>query len=308
MVAPATEATPVREAASVRSLSAVFRRDWPLRAWLPVTVAALAFVLLFANPSVSLFHDWLTDDDAGQGLLLFPVALWLAWRAGIRIGTAPAIRSGTLILAAAVFIRILGSLASEFFSQRFAIWLAIVGLVVFCFGWRQVRHWWLPLTLLFLSIPLPALITNELAIPLQFRASRLGTALIKWRHIPVRVAGNVIQIPNATLFVAEACSGLRSLSALFGLGVLIGGMYLRSIPGRVLLLLLVIPVAVVLNAVRIFLTAFLVYFVDDSLAQGAAHQRQGLAMFIVAFAVMGVIAFGVAAGERLVARRMAKHA
>jgi EpsI family protein len=32
------------------------------------------------------------------------------------------------------------------------------------------------------------------------------------RHVPVRLAGNVIQLPGRTLFVTEACSGLRSLT------------------------------------------------------------------------------------------------
>ena len=207
-----------------------------------------------------------------------------------------------------MLIRLLGSVASEFFTQRFSIWLAILGIVVFCFGWQQVRHWWLPLTVLLLAIPLPALVLNALAIPLQYRASSLGTALIKWRHIPVRTDGNVITIPNATLFVAEACSGLRSLSALIALGVLLSGMYLRTVPARIMLLALVLPIAILLNAVRIFLTAFLVYFVDPELANGLAHERQGLAMFVVAFAVLGALTVVMHLVEARLSRRTPAHA
>ena len=135
---------------------------------------------------------------------------------------------GTLILGV-VPLRALGSLAAEFFTQRFSIWLALVGITVFAFGWRQVRHWWLPFSLLLLSIPLPALITNKLAIPLQFRASKYGYALIEWRHIPVRQQGNVIVIAGQEpgqifkLFVAEGCSRLRSPPAVLAAGVVYGG-------------------------------------------------------------------------------------
>lgn len=272
-------------------------------AWLPIGVAAIAFVVLFASPAASLTHDWLHEDDAGHGLLLFPVALWLAWRSGLRADARPQPGWGTSLLVGSVLIRMLGSLAAEFFTQRFSIWLAVLGVVVFCFGWGQVRHWWLPLTLLVLAIPLPALVTNQLAIPLQFEASKLGTALIHWRHIPVRTTGNVIQLPQATLFVAEACSGLRSLSALIALGVMIGGMYLRTTAGRLAIVCLAIPLAILLNGLRIFLTAFLVYFVDPELGQGFMHKSEGFAMFVVALACLAGIATAARLLERALTRR-----
>jgi exosortase len=277
-------------AARSRPWSDFFARGWPpLATILPVSVAGVAFVVFFASPAVSLAHDWLNDDDSGYGLLLFPIALWLAWRAGIRADSRTNVRGGTIILVAAVLVRVLGSIAAELFTQRFSIWLATVGLIVFAWDWQQVRRWWLPVILLLLAVPLPALLINAFAIPLQFRASALGTALIKWRHIPVRTTGNVIQIPNATLFVAEACSGLRSLSTLVALSVLLGGMYLRTVVARSVLVLLVLPTAILLNGARIFLTAFLVYFVDPALAESAAHERQGLMMFAVALAVLGLL-------------------
>ncbi|HEY8061363.1 MAG TPA: exosortase/archaeosortase family protein [Gemmatimonadales bacterium] len=281
MVAPGADIVRTRPLSDLRA------RPHSLAIWLPAALAAVAFVLLFASPAATLVRDWLHDDDANYGLLLFPVALWLAWRQGLLADAKPDTRGGGAIIASAVLIRLLGSIASEFFTQRVSIWLAILGIVVFCFGWRQARRWWLAFSILLLSVPLPALLINALAIPLQFRASSLGTAMIAWRHIPVQTEGNVIRIPNATLFVAEACSGLRSLSALVALGVLLGGMYLRTAAARVILLVLVLPIAILLNGVRIFLTAFLVYFVDPELANGMAHERQGLAMFVVAFAVLG---------------------
>lgn len=278
-----------------------------LRAWKlspPALLAGLAFVVLFTTPFRSLVSQWWTDPDAGHGLLLFPVAIWLAWREGIDPEARPNVRAGSILLVSAILVRALGSVAAELFTQRFSIWLGALGLIVFNWGWPQVRRWWLPVVLTPLSIPLPAIVTDLLANPLQFRASKMATAMIQWRHIPVRTTGNVINIgatrdfPGATLFVAEACSGLRSLTALLSLGVLIGGMYLRRIPSRLLLVLLAIPVAVLVNAMRIFLTAFLVYFVDPKMAEGAMHRNEGWAMFMIAFVVLGVVAAVVRLGER----------
>jgi exosortase len=300
MVAP-----PLEHPVSPRGVGATIGR-WPLSA--PAVVAGLAFVVLFATPFAGLARAWWTDPDAGHGLLLFPVALWLAWRDGIDEQARPDVKWGTAVLVAAILTRALGSVAAELFTQRFAIWMAAVGLVVFRYGWVQIRRWWLPALLLPLAIPLPDILTNFLATPLQRRASIMATSLIHWRHIPVKLEGNVIQIPNATLFVAEACSGLRSLTALLSLGVLIGGIYLRGVPSRILLLLLAIPVAVAVNAIRIFMTAFLVYFVDPSMAEGAMHRNEGWAMFMVAFVILGAIAAVIRLGAGLLSPSRATDA
>jgi exosortase len=107
--------------------------------------------------------------------------------------------------------------------------------------------------------------------------------------------------------VAEACSGLRSLTALISLGVLIGGMYLRTLPGRLLLLALAIPVAIVVNAFRIFLTAFLMHFVSPDLGKGFMHTTEGWALFVVALLILAAIASVVALGERMIRRRFTKE-
>lgn len=309
MVAPAIDSP------ATRSPGLVLAGEWTVQRALPWLLATIAFVVLFADPARLLARDWWNDPDAGHGLLLAPVSLWLAWKSGLRDDASPAPGWGGAIILAAVLLRALGSLAAEFFTQRFSIWLALVGLVVFAFGWRQLRHWWLPAALLLLSIPLPALITNKLAIPLQFQASKYGTKLIEWRHIPVRTNGNVIVIagqnPGETfsLFVAEACSGLRSLTALLALGVMIGGMYLRTVPGRIVLLLLSIPIAVAVNSLRIFLTAFLMYMVDPALGRGFMHTSEGWALFVVSFAIIGVIGAAIGLVERrLTRRRSVAHA
>ena len=189
----------------------------------PAVLAAIAFAILFSKPAVLLVRDWWNDPDAGHGLLLAPLAIWLAWRSGL-VATRPARVSGALILTGAVLLRYLSGLAAELFTMRLSLLMGAAGLVLFWCGWRQLLHWWLPVILLVLSIPLPDIVTSSLALPLQLRASRWGAALLEFRHVPVNLSGNVIQLPGRQLFVTEACSGLRSLTALLSLGVLVGGL------------------------------------------------------------------------------------
>jgi exosortase len=169
--------------------------------------------------------------------------------------------------------------------------LAAVGLTVWYIGWRQVTRWWLPFILLGLSIPLPELILSRVALPLQFIASHIGAGLLAWRDIPVRLSGNVIQIPGHELFVAEACSGLRSLTALLSLSVLLGAITLRHWSSRMALVAAAIPIAILLNGVRVFLTGFLVYFVDPKLGEGFMHLTEGWMIFVVAFVLLGGVSW-----------------
>lgn len=275
----------------------------------PLLVAAAAFLILFANPLRLLAIDWWTDPDAGHGLLLAPLALWLAWRAGLVTERRPQRILGSILLGGSVLLRYLAGLAAEMFTMRLSIVGALVGIVLFVYGWRQAMRWWLPIVLFTLSIPLPSIITNTIALPLQFKASQMGAALLETRHVPVRLTGNVIMLPGGhRLFVTEACSGLRSLTALLSLGVLIGGLWLKYPLSRVILLALAIPVAVLINGVRVFLTGFLVFFVSPALGEGFMHVTEGWLMFIVAFGILGMFAWLAGRLEGIYAERRTVHA
>ncbi len=275
----------------------------PAQRWLPLVTGAVLFGILFAQPAYALLFDWWNNPDAGHGLLLAPVAGWLAWRSRAAVPAVPAPRAGLVILAAAVALRYVSGVAAELFTMRGSMLLAAVGLIVFVAGWRRVLAWWLPLVLLGLSIPLPEVLLNSIAMPLQFQASRIGATLLEARHVPVLLDGNVIYLPGHRLFVTEACSGLRSLTALLSLGVLAGGLWLRAPLTRVMLVGLAIPLAVVLNGIRVFLTGFLVFFVDPALGEGFMHLTEGWLLFLVAFALLGAIAWTLARAEARWARR-----
>lgn len=255
---------------------------------LPAIVAGLAFLVLFWEPLWTLGRDWWNDPEAGHGLLLGPLAVFLAWRKGkVPDAEAQPVLGLTLLLGA-VLLRYMSGLAAELFTLRMSLLGAAGALIVFVAGVRQLIHWWLPALLLVLSVPIPAVILNSLAFPLQLKASQMGAALLEWRHVPVMLAGNVIHLPERSLFVTEACSGLRSLTALISLGVLIGGLWLRFPLTRLILVLLAVPVAMFLNGIRVFLTGFLVHFVDPALGEGFMHYTEGWVVFVIAFFILGV--------------------
>lgn len=272
----------------------------------PLALATAAFLVLYNQPMRLLALDWWNDPEAGHGLLLGPLALWLAWRSGLRPDPRPEPLLGTILLVGAVMLRYLSGLAAELFTMRMSMLGGLAALVVFAWGWRQLVRWWLPMSLLVLSVPLPSVVVGTLALPLQFKASQMGAFLLEARGVPVNLSGNIIGLPGHRLFVTEACSGLRSLTALLSLGLLVGGLWLRTPAGRIGLLLAALPVAIVINAVRVFLTGFLVYFVSVEMGEGFMHTTEGWLMFLVAFAILGAITWGASRLETLWTRRRAR--
>ena len=285
------------------TLGRAYTGDW--KRLLPFAATAAAFAVLFWSPMLTLGRDWWSDPDAGHGLLLAPLAVYLAWKRGLVENARGQAAAGLAILLAAVLLRYVSGLAAELFTMRASMLGALFGLVVFHFGFRQLLHWWLPASLLVLSVPLPAVVLGSIANPLQFRASQMGAGLLEWRHVPVLLDGNVIRLPGRSLFVTEACSGLRSLASLVSLGLLIGGLWLKHPLSRVLLVASAIPVAMLLNGTRVFLTGFLVFYVDPRLGEGFMHVTEGWLIFVVAFAILGGVAALLNQAELFIGRRRA---
>jgi exosortase len=275
---------------------------WRAANVVPLVVAASGLFFLFWTPLVLLLQSWWNEPDAAHGLLLAPVAVWLAWRRGLidPSEAVPRPALGLTILLGAVALRYASSLAAEVFTMRMSMLGAMIAIIVAARGLGQLRAWWLPLSLLVLSVPLPAVVLGTLALPLQLEASQLGAALLEWRQVPVLLDGNVIHIPGRTLFVTEACSGLRSLTALIALGVLQGGLWLRAPAARIVLVLVTIPVAMAVNGVRVFLTGFLVVFIAPEFGEGFMHYSEGWLLFLFSFGVLGGVTWVLTLLERKV--------
>jgi exosortase len=261
-------------------------------------ITTAAFLLLYGEPIRSLVATWWDNPDAGHGLLLAPVAIWLAISAGKAPGAHPQKILGGVLLLMAVGVRSGAGLAAGLTLARASLLLALVAITIYYASWRQVKHWWLPFSVITLSMPIPEFLLGEIALPLQLKASELGAALLRLRDVPVMLTGNVIRLPGHELFVTEACSGLRSLTALISMAVLLGGLVLTTATWRLVLVFFALVVAVLVNGFRVFLTGFLVYFVDPALAEGFMHLTEGFLLFLCSLAFLMAFLQVARLGER----------
>lgn len=242
-------------------------------------------VVLYGSVIASMVQQWWSDPDYGHGFLVPVFAIYLLWRQRTRISevSLQGSNSGIVVMLFAMSLLVLGMLASEHFTARMSLLILICGIVVFLAGWQMLRAVAFPVGYLVFMIPLPAVIYYQLTFPLQLLASRLGAHGLLAVGVPTIREGNLLILPNCTLEVVEACSGVRSLISL--LAAVVGYVYLcePKLWKQIVLVAAAVPVVIVSNGCRLVATGVLSYRFGPGVDSGAVHTVLGLVCFALAF-------------------------
>lgn len=258
-------------------------------AWI-IWVGVLSVLLfaLYGPILVALILDWWRDPNYGHGFLVPVFAGFVLWKERLRLAEIPLKPSnfGFLVMLGAVGLLMVGSLGAELFTSRFSMLILVAGIALFLAGWKMLRAVSFPLAFLILMIPIPVLIFNQIAFPLQLLASRFATFWLQLVNVPVLREGNVIILPNYQLEVVDACSGIRSLMTLITLAIAYGYLVEPRRWARYFLVLLMVPIAIVSNAIRIMGTGILTYHFGPAAAEGFFHEFSGWVIFVAALILM----------------------
>lgn len=258
--------------------------------WLKVaiTVGLIAAIYSFILPDLA--SEWWTLEASSYGMLVPPIALYLAWIARRNTLSLPAQTDGRglWLVAGACLLFLIGQLAAEFFLARVSFVFLLAGLTWTFWGLPRLRSMAFPFVLLLTMVPLPALVFNLVAAPLQLFASSVATNLSQLLGVSIYRDGNIIHLATTSLGVAEACSGLNSLSSLVVGSLLLGYLENASIPGRILLTLLSVPLAIAVNVVRIAGTAVLADY-QPEFAMGFYHLFSGWLVFVLGFGMLWLL-------------------
>ena len=193
---------------------------------------------------------------------------------------------GFPLMLGAIGLLIVGTLGAELFVSRSSLLFLLGGILLFFAGWKMLSAVAFPLAFLALMIPLPALIYNQVTFPLQLLASRLASNSLELLGIPVLREGNVLVLPTYSLEVVEACSGIRSLMSLIALAVAYGYFVEQRLWARITLVVMMLPIAVASNALRVVGAGVVTYFWGPQYAEGFFHFFQGWLIFVSAVACM----------------------
>jgi exosortase len=266
--------------------------DTPRKASTPFSWATIAWVSVllgacYAPVLIALVRQWSDDPDMGHGFFVPVIAAAIAWHKRDEIaGISPRPNWwGLVIMAWAGLQLYIATLGAELFLARTSLVISIIGATLLLGGTRYIRTFAFPLFLLFFMVPIPAVIYNQLTFPLQQIASGFAEHLIDWLQIPVYREGNILFLPEQTLNVVEACSGIRSLLTLTFFSLVYGYVFEKRSWVRVALFFSTIPITIIANAGRVALTGVVSQF-NPALAEGWFHEAQGMVIFVIALAML----------------------
>ena len=245
-------------------------------------VALLAAMALYAPVAAGIVRQWFTDSTSSHGVLLAGAALLVVrrkWPALASLPLAPR-NSGFAVVALALLVYLTGTLTGDVFVLRASLPVLLFGAVLALWGGAHARELFAPLALVALAIPLPAVLVTHLTMPLQLVASHVAAGVLTVSGIPVVRDGNLLSLPNITLEVADACSGLRSVVSLVSVAAVCAALVPLGARRTALLVAAAMPIAIVGNGLRVAATGMLAFSVGDIAVNGTVHDLTGVVAFL----------------------------
>ena len=272
----------------------------------PLGLLAIAAVLVsfvtFQDALWGLVRRWNQQEEYSHGFLIPVMTAWLLWtrREALSASIGRPSFAGVGLIVLAIAMHITGELSAVFILSQVGFVLVLMGIALAIGGYSFLRVAFIPIAYLLFAIPLPYFIDATLTLKLQLISSELGVFFIRLFQIPVFLDGNIIDMGTYKLEVVEACSGLRYLYPLLGLGFLAAYLFHAPLWQRATVFLSSVPIAIGMNGFRIGLAGFLVDRWGTQMAEGALHFFEGWVIFV---ACSALLAGEISALARLSGRR-----
>lgn len=253
-----------------------------------LTIVMTVLGYLYADSLRFLMQAWLEDDNYSHGPFIPLISLYLIWLRRTQLQTAERRGAwwGLPIVAAGLFVYVVGEFAAMYAVVHFSLWIVIVGLLACAIGLSGIRLLAFPLLYLLAALPLPVFLQTELSSRLQLWSSALGIGCLQLVGVMAYREGNVIDLGPIQLQVVEACSGIRYLFPLMALTLLCAYLYRESFWKRALLVLSSIPISILLNGFRIGAIGVLVEAYGGSAAEGFSHFFEGWVFFVASLGLL----------------------
>ncbi len=271
----------------MKNATATIQRFSPGLIWIPALLVAMVYLPALRD----LVVNWYQDGNYSHGFLIPIVSLYMLWSIRSELATLPkkSSRGGLILLIAGMVLFILGNAAAEYFTVRFSFVLVLYSLVWYFSGRVVARRVWFPFFFLLFMIPIPYVLYYAVAFPMQLAATKITVKVLAAVGMEVVRQGNIIHLAGGySLEVAEACSGIRSLTALLALGALYAYITQKKLTAQLLLFVFTIPVSVFANVVRVFTTTLLVSAVGLEITREPLHTIMGLSVFVVSFVCLAI--------------------
>lgn len=263
-------------------------------------IVGVAFLAAYFPVLADLIYAWSHSDDYSHGFAIIPLAAYILWQKRGVLVEEPVSGSwwGLLVTIGSLLAYVVARKGEMQTISSASLVVFLWGAVLFLFGYKTFKICLFPLLILFFMIPVPAQIIAGATIPLQLIVTKASVTLASLVGIPIYSEGNVIQLPQGSFQVVQACSGLRSIMTMLTLGAFLAYLTLRSNLLRGILFSLAIPIAIVTNILRVFILVAVFYFQEVDLSKGAPHTILGISVFGIAFGLFLLVGKGLSLCEK----------
>jgi exosortase len=242
------------------------------------------FLVAFFPALKKLANIWANSEEYSHAFLVIPIIGYMIWKKRIQLSqSTPKYRFLGLFLLVPFLVTYVFALYTEVNTLIFlSAFLSALGTIVYIFGVQSLTLLTAPLILLFVLIPIPEQLYTSLTFPLQLKVSEISEVILRLFQIPMLREGNVMQIPGMSFEVIEACSGLRSVVALVTISIIMGSFIVNSLWSKLILFSFSIPLAIIVNIIRVVSMILLYHYFRLDLTKGAWHTISGLFVFVIA--------------------------
>ncbi len=226
--------------------------------------------------------------DYTHAYFIFPIFIWLVARKKKLLAKSEDLSLfGAVLFTAGLTVYVFSALSRFMFLEGVSLVVVVWGLFKLKFTRESYKKILFPLAYLIFLIPPPKLVIDTVTSPLKIISTDGSYFLLKLVHLPVSVHGAILKVGEYELFVADACSGFRSMVTLLALGALYSYLQPLSAKKKWTLFLSTIPLGIAGNTLRLFLTGCIAHFAGIRYAEGFFHELSGAVMFI--FTVLGLM-------------------
>jgi exosortase len=262
-------------------------------AWIGLAVLGIC-ALLFAVPTFSFVarESWSTESGA-HGPIVLMTGLWLLvrlWPKAMAVARKPDLWRSGLLLAVLLPAYGLARVTQIVELEGYLMYAGLIAALYSLIGAAALRQLWFPLFYLAFVFPPPETLIWAVTMPMKMGVSQAAVALLHAVGYPIGGEGVVIFVGQYQLLVAAACSGLNSIISLSAITLFY--IYLRHEANwryALMLALLIVPVALLANFIRVLILILLTYHAGEAAAQGFLHNFAGLSMFMIALLTMFAI-------------------
>lgn len=264
-------------------------------------LATIASIIAFRDPFQKLFYLSFNNELYSHIFIIPLVSGYLIYSgkkelfSNARYSLVPGIFP---IIISALLILVIKAQVFEFNENDYlsvtvlSFLLAWIGLFVVFFGAETFKKVSFPLLFLVFMIPLPTFAVDKIIYLLQSASADISYSFIKLTGAPIFRDGFVFQLTGISVEVAKECSGIRSSMALFIISILAGHFFLGNRLNKIALALLIFPIAVIKNGIRISSLSLLASYVDVTyITDSFIHKQGGILFFMLGLMLLGPILF-----------------